>query len=86
MRINKYLAECGVCSRRKADELVTEGRVTLNGKKVAEPGVDVGERDTVFGRVNARQPLFAEILPLSLEEIFICEMEGMGYDVDKIIV
>lgn len=48
MRINKYLAECGVCSRRKADELVTEGRVTLNGKKVAEPGVDVGERDTVF--------------------------------------
>ena len=48
MRLNKYLAECGVCSRRKADELIAEGRVGVNGKKVTEQGVDVGEKDIVY--------------------------------------
>ena len=47
MRINKYLAECGVCSRRKADELVKEGRVTVNKKVVREVGVDVDENSDV---------------------------------------
>jgi 23S rRNA pseudouridine2604 synthase len=31
-RLNKYLAACGVCSRRDADKLIGEGRVTVNGK------------------------------------------------------
>lgn len=31
-RLNKYLAESGVCSRREADKLIAEGRVTMNGK------------------------------------------------------
>ena len=31
MRINKYLSEAGVCSRREADRLIEEGRVTING-------------------------------------------------------
>lgn len=49
MRINKYLAECGVCSRRKADELVREGRVSVNKKVVREVGSEVDEtNDTVF--------------------------------------
>lgn len=49
MRINKYLAECGVCSRRKADELVKEGRVSVNKKVVREVGTDVDEtKDVVF--------------------------------------
>ena len=49
MRINKYLAECGVCSRRKADELVKAGRVSVNKKVVREVGSEVDEtNDTVF--------------------------------------
>lgn len=47
MRINKYLAECGVCSRRKADELVKEGRVSVNKKIVREVGADVNENQDV---------------------------------------
>lgn len=46
IRLNKYLAECGVCSRRDADKLITEGRVTVNGE-VATNGVRVTETDTV---------------------------------------
>lgn len=49
MRINKYLAECGVCSRRKADELVHQGRVSVNKKTVKEVGTDIDEsKDVVF--------------------------------------
>ena len=32
VRINKYLADCGVCSRRQADEMVAQGRVTVDGE------------------------------------------------------
>ena len=46
MRINKYLANQGVCSRRSADRLIEEGRVMLNGKR-AVLGDDVGEEDVV---------------------------------------
>ena len=49
MRINKYLAECGVCSRRNADELVKQGRVSVNKKVVRELGFDVDvDKDIVF--------------------------------------
>lgn len=40
MRINKFIAESGVASRRKADELIIEGKVKVNGK-ICEPGYDV---------------------------------------------
>lgn len=46
MRLNKYLARCGVCSRRDADRLIAEGRVTINGR-TAEPGSQAGEEDRV---------------------------------------
>ena len=47
VRLNKYLAECGVCSRREADALIEAGKVTVNGKK-AEPGMRVGDTDEVI--------------------------------------
>jgi len=47
-RLNKYIASSGVCSRRKADELIESGVVSVNGKKVVEMGYSVGEKDKVF--------------------------------------
>ncbi|MCF7805420.1 MAG: rRNA pseudouridine synthase [Candidatus Marinimicrobia bacterium] len=41
MRLNKYLARCGVTSRRKADDLIADGRVAVNGKTVTELGTKV---------------------------------------------
>ena len=38
MRLNRYIAHCGVVSRRKADEIIKEGRIKVNGKVVSEPG------------------------------------------------
>ena len=45
-RINKYLSEVGYCSRRAADKLIDQGRVTINGK-VPEMGTKISEGDIV---------------------------------------
>ena len=48
MRINKYIAEAGVASRRNADQLIKDGKVSVNGKKITECGVDINvENDVV---------------------------------------
>lgn len=52
MRINKFLAQAGVASRRKADALVEEGSVTVNGKK-ALLGQEINPSDKVL--VNGRE-------------------------------
>ena len=46
VRLNKYLSESGICSRREADRLIEEGKVTVNGK-TAEPGMKVNDRDHI---------------------------------------
>lgn len=48
MRINKYLAQSGLASRRKAEELVTSGRVKVNGKVVHDLATDIKPSDLVF--------------------------------------
>ncbi|MEZ3494271.1 MAG: pseudouridine synthase [Lachnospiraceae bacterium] len=45
-RLNKYLAECGLCSRREADKLIDQGRVYVNGQR-AVSGMKVCDRDIV---------------------------------------
>lgn len=47
MRINKYIAHAGVCSRRDADRLVEQGRVQIDGVPVTEHGTRVEEGQTV---------------------------------------
>lgn len=46
MRINKYLAQCGVASRRECDRLIAEGKVTVNGRP-AGLGDDVSDGDNI---------------------------------------
>ena len=53
MRKNKYIAQAGIASRRKADELIVNGNVKVNGAVMKEPGYDVQEGDKVT--VNGRQ-------------------------------
>lgn len=53
MRLNKYIADAGICSRRKADELIACGNVKLNGAVVREMGCTVEDGDVVV--VNGRK-------------------------------
>ena len=47
IRLNKYLANAGVCSRREADEYIQKGEVTVNGQVVTELGTKVKRSDEV---------------------------------------
>lgn len=47
MRINKYIAHSGICSRREADEYIADGRVTVNGERVTEMGIQVSSSDHI---------------------------------------
>ena len=53
MRLNKYIAQAGICSRRAADELTKDGKVIINGAVMKQPGYDVrpGDIVSVNGRV-----------------------------------
>lgn len=55
VRLNKHLAECGICSRREADKLISEGRVKVNGVTAAVGMTIVGnEKIEVSGKNVAR--------------------------------
>lgn len=47
MRLAKHLAHCGVASRRAAERLISEGRVTVAGQIVRDPARDVSEADAI---------------------------------------
>lgn len=71
MRLQKYLASCGAASRRKAEELISAGRVTVNGA-VAEIGQSVDENsDTIC--LDGRQ------ITLNLERTYIMLHKPTGY-------
>lgn len=44
-----------------------------------------GKQEDIEAKINAMAPLYAEMLPLTLEEIFITEMEVLGYDIEDIL-
>ena len=58
MRLAKYLAHCGVASRRRAEELIGARRVRVAGETVTDPAVDVDESSgvEVDGRPVAPEP------------------------------
>ena len=48
MRLQQYMARCGVASRRASEEIITSGRVTVNGELVTELGTKVTAGDKVW--------------------------------------
>lgn len=65
MRLNKYLSKCGVASRRHADKIIEQGRVTVNGDKVAVLGEiidDLADQIQVDGKPVSLPPESVYIL------------------------
>ena len=59
IRLNKYLADHGIASRRKADEMIDEGRVQVNGRKVFELGIKIDpskDKVKVGGKLVGTKP------------------------------
>lgn len=60
MPLNKFIAHCGVCSRRDAAEMVKLGRVKVNNETITEPGHKVSAKDEV--KVNGKKILLSKNL------------------------
>lgn len=59
VRLNKYIADAGVCSRREADKLIAAGKISINGKVVYEMGIKVQKTDTVkYGKKTLTKQKF----------------------------
>ena len=71
MRLNKYIASAGVCSRRKADELIANGNVKVNGASVREHGVQVEPGDVVS--VNGK------VIEEPADKIYVAVNKPLGY-------
>lgn len=55
-RLQKFISECGICSRRKAEELISSGKVYVNGEKVTTLGTKIsGGEDIVVDGVQLKQ-------------------------------
>jgi 23S rRNA pseudouridine2605 synthase len=75
IRLNKFIANAGVCSRRDADELIKDGKIKINGKVVTEMGYKVSPSDTVeYGRKTLSRQKFQYIL-LNKPKGFITTMD-----------
>lgn len=72
MRLNKYIAQSGLCSRRKADELIKNGNVKINGVSLKELGYDVLPDDRV--EVNGR-----EISHTPPKKVYVMLNKPLGY-------
>ncbi|NLD20140.1 MAG: rRNA pseudouridine synthase [Clostridiales bacterium] len=71
MRLNKYIASAGICSRRKADELIANGNVKINGLVMKELGYDVVPDDEV--QVNGK------ILEGAGKKVYVALNKPTGY-------
>ena len=72
MRLNKYIAQAGIASRRKADELIAAGKVKINGAVCTVLGTEVEEGDKVY--VNGRL-----ISPAGEKLVYYALNKPLGY-------
>ena len=73
IRLQKYIADCGVTSRRKAEELIEKGQVVVNGQKVREQGVKVNPQEDVV-EVNGKM-----IDLLTVDHLYLVMNKPRGY-------
>lgn len=71
MRLNRFLAACGVASRRKSDDLIRDGRVNVNGEVVTDFSTTVSDTDRV--------EVDGEWVQLPKSDIFIVLHKPKGY-------
>lgn len=71
MRLQKYLANAGIASRRKCEELILDGKIEVNGKVVTELGTKVSEQDIVKYKGKVVKPVE--------EKVYILLNKPIGY-------
>ena len=89
IRLQKYMADCGVASRRKSEDLIKQGSVKVNGEVVRELGTKIDpEEDRVM--VNNKEIsvkddylfyMFNKNIRIKKSEVKTCRLSGVSFDV-----
>ena len=76
MRINKYISQCGVCSRREAERKILDAAVTVNGE-IAHLGMDIAEGDKVMVDGKILKGIVSEkvVLAMNKPKGYLCTNE-----------
>jgi 23S rRNA pseudouridine2605 synthase len=72
IRLQVYLARSGYCSRRKAEEFIRNGSVTVNGSIITEPGYAVESEDAVYVGKTYVEPMEHVYLALNKPKGYVC--------------
>ena len=86
MKLGIHKIQCVIPDVQMEEELLEELQVLQYNKRGSLLTVITrGSYDEVLGKIQEKQPLFSEILPLTLEEFFISETEVAGYDIKNLV-
>ncbi len=85
LKENIYTAQAAFSRKIEIEEIARLGTVSIKQRGSMVTAVIRGSEDAVRAKMQTLAPDFLEIIPLTLEEIFISEMEERGYDYSKIV-
>lgn len=86
MKFHIHKVQCVIPDPAKEEELLTELHVLQHEKRGSLLTVVArGTRQEILMSIEDKQPIFSEVLPLTLEEIFISETEVAGYDIKNLV-
>jgi ABC-2 type transport system ATP-binding protein len=86
MKLNIHNVQCVFKTPLDEENVLKSLEIVKNDKRGMLNTLTVrGKQEEIMNKINSVSPVFAEILPLTLEEIFINETEVVGYDIKKII-
>lgn len=86
LKLHIYKVQCVIRDPAKEEQLIRELNVMQYEKRGSLMTITArGTRQEIMMQIEEKKPVFSEILPLSLEEIFISETEVAGYDSKKVI-
>ena len=85
MKLNIHKIQCVLKPDRKAEDLKELDIVKIEYRGSLATITVRGTRDEIEAKMHGYEPLFFEMIPLSLEVIFISETEVAGYDIKKLI-
>lgn len=86
MKFHIHKVQCVIPDPSKEEELLTELHVLQHEKRGSLLTVVArGTRQEILMSIENKQPIFSEVLPLTLEEIFISETEVAGYDIKNLV-
>ena len=86
MKLNIHKVQCVLKPGMKAEDLRELDKVKVEYRGSLVTMTVRGSRDEIEALMISYEPLFFEMIPLSLEEIFISETEVAGYDIKKLIL